>query len=73
MAVLNLSVLPKESAAIAAAQVAEQRKNRQPLCFEQAAGHLAIINVFPRPYSVVFAFAAQITACVCTAAYCTFS
>ena len=55
MAVLNLSVLPKESAAIAA-QVAEKRKNRQPLCFEQAAGHLAIINVFPRPYSVVFAF-----------------
>ena len=72
MAVLNLSVLPKESDAIAA-QVAEKRKNRQPLCFEQAAGHLAIINVFPRPYSVVFAFAAQITACVCTAAYCTFS
>jgi len=71
MAVLNLSVLPKESAAIA--QVAEKRKNRQPLCFEQAAGHLAIINGFPRPYSVVFAFAAQITACVCTAAYCTFS
>ena len=37
MAVLNLSVLPKESAAITALTT-EKRKNRQPLCFEQAAG-----------------------------------